>query len=159
MHKRSAGLLVWRRGGSDGSGVEVLLAHPGGPLFVNKDDGHWSMPKGEYDSDEEPLAAANREFAEEIGVAPPPGDPVALGESRQRSGKVNTIWAVEGDLDVTEVESNLFEMEWPPRSGRVQEFPEIDRAGWFDVATARRKLFESQQVFLDRLLAVVGSGS
>ncbi|RZS86819.1 putative NUDIX family NTP pyrophosphohydrolase [Motilibacter rhizosphaerae] len=153
--KRSAGLLVWRRGAE---GVEVLLAHPGGPLFAGKDDGHWSIPKGEYDADKPALAAANREFAEEIGVAPPPGDPVPLGDSRQSSGKVNTIWAVEGDLDVTEVSSNLFPMEWPPRSGRIQEFPEIDRADWFSLPAARVKLFASQQVFLDRLeQTVVGS--
>ena len=156
MNKRSAGLLVWRRGEA---GVEVLLAHPGGPLFERKDDGNWSIPKGEYEADEEPLAAANREFAEEIGVAPPPSDPVPLGESRQSSGKVNTIWAVEGDLDVTEVQSNLFSMEWPPRSGRMQEFPEIDRAGWFDLQTAEGKLFASQRVFLERLRSLVSPDS
>jgi predicted NUDIX family NTP pyrophosphohydrolase len=154
--KRSAGLLVWRRGrGGGAADVEVLLAHPGGPLFVRKDDGHWSIPKGELDDGEEPLAAANREFAEEIGVAPPPSDPVSLGEATQRSGKVNLIWAVEGDLDVTIVQSNLFPMEWPPHSGRIQEFPEIDRAGWFPVDQARQKVFASQEVFLDRLLALL----
>ena len=137
----------------------MLLAHPGGPLFERKDDGNWSIPKGEYDSDEEPLAAANREFAEEIGVAPPPATPVPLGEARQRSGKVNTIWAVEGELDVTEVHSNLFSMEWPPRSVRMQEFPEIDRAAWFDLPTAEVKVFASQSVFLDRLRALVDASA
>jgi predicted NUDIX family NTP pyrophosphohydrolase len=157
--KRSAGLLVWRRtGGPDPSAVEVLLAHPGGPLFARKDDGHWSIPKGELDGDEEPLAAANREFAEEIGVAPPPNDPVPLGEAAQRGGKVNLIWAVEGDLDVSEVRSNAFAMEWPPRSGRMQEFPEIDRAGWFPLDQARQKVFASQAVFLDRLVALLDGG-
>ena len=162
--KRSAGLLVWRRGAGSGEearpdGVEVLLAHPGGPLFARKDDGHWSIPKGELDDGEEPLAAANREFAEEIGVAPPPSDPVPLGEAAQRGGKVNIVWAVEGDLDVTQVQSNLFPLEWPPHSGRIQEFPEIDRAEWFPVERAREKVFASQQIFLDRLLAAIDDRS
>lgn len=147
---------MWRR---SADAVEVLLAHPGGPLFARKDDGNWSIPKGEYDADEPALTAAYREFAEEIGVAAPEGDPVALGESEQRSGKVNSIWAIEGDLDVSEVHSNLFAMEWPPRSGRMQEFPEIDRAAWFDPDTARVKVFASQQVFLDRLFALVTAAS
>ncbi|NHC13730.1 NUDIX domain-containing protein [Motilibacter deserti] len=148
MPKRSAGLLLWRR--REGV-VEVLLAHPGGPLFARRDDGAWSVPKGEYTDDEEPLAAARREFLEEIGTAAPDGEPFPLGEARQSSGKVNVVWALRGDLDVTEVHSNLFSMEWPPRSGRHQEFPEIDRAAWFDLETARRKIFASQLPFLDRL--------
>lgn len=153
MPKRSAGLLLWRRGPA---GIQVLLAHPGGPLFARKDDGHWSIPKGEYDADEEPLTAAYREFTEEIGSAPPSGDAFALGEHDQGGGrKVNTIWALEGDLDVSTVQSNSFVMEWPPRSGRMQEFPEIDRAEWFDDEVARRKLFGSQLVFLDRLSALL----
>ena len=153
MPKRSAGLLLWRRGPA---GVEVLLGHPGGPLFARKDDGVWTIPKGEYDATEDPLVAAHREFAEEIGVAPPRGDVVPLGEVTQRGGKVVTVWALEGDLDVTSVTSNLFAMEWPPRSGRTQEFPELDRAAWFDLDAARGKAFASQLPFLDRLAEQLG---
>lgn len=150
MRKRSAGLLLWRR--TPAGTVEVMLAHPGGPLFARRDDGSWSIPKGELDPDEDALVAAYREFTEEIGIAPPEGVPVPLGEAAQSSGKVNAVWAVEGDLDVSEVTSNLFSMQWPPRSGRWQEFPEVDRAGWFDLATtARQKVFSSQLPFLDRL--------
>ncbi|NHC44461.1 NUDIX domain-containing protein [Motilibacter aurantiacus] len=152
MPKRSAGLLLWRRRDDV---VQVLLAHPGGPLFARKDDGHWSVPKGEYTAEEEPLAAARREFLEELGKPAPDGEPVPLGEARQSSGKVNTVWALHGDLDVAGVHSNLFSMEWPPRSGRLQEFPEIDRAEWFDLEAARRKIFASQLPFLDRLAAHV----
>jgi predicted NUDIX family NTP pyrophosphohydrolase len=148
--KRSAGLLLHRtRGGV----LEVLLGHPGGPFFARKDDGVWTIPKGEYQPDEQPLAAAYREFTEEIGTAPPDGEPLPLGETRQSNGKLAVVWALEGDLDVTEISCNLFDLEWPPRSGRIQQFPEIDRAGWFDVGTARRKAFASQLPFLDRLLA------
>lgn len=154
MPVRSAGLLVWRRG-DDGS-VEVLLAHPGGPLFARKDDGHWSVPKGEHGPEEDALEAAHREFAEELGQPAPGGEPTPLGEARQRSGKVNEVWAVEGDLEVDEVRSNLFSMQWPPRSGRYQEFPEIDRAAWFPLAQARTKLFPAQLPFLDRLEALLG---
>ena len=141
MPRRSAGLLLWRRAGE---GVEVLLGHPGGPLFARKDDGAWTIPKGEYDAAEDPLAAAHREFAEEIGVAPPDGDAVPLGEVTQRGGKVVTVWALEGDLDAAAMVSNLFAMEWPPRSGRVQEFPELDRAAWFPLDAARAKVFAAQ---------------
>ena len=151
MVKRSAGLLLWRR--SPEGELEVLLGHPGGPLFARRDEGVWSVPKGEYLPDEEPLVAAYREFTEELGVAPPDGDPVHLGEVVQRSGKVVTVWAQVGDLDVTQIESNLFAMVWPPRSGRVQEFPELDRAAWLDLPTARRKLAPAQVAFLDRLEA------
>jgi len=147
--KRSAGLLLWRR--AAGGHLEVLLGHPGGPLFAGRDDGVWSVPKGEYLPGEEPFAAAYREFTEEIGVAPPDGDPVHLGEVTQRSGKVVTVWAQAGDLDVTQFVSNLFAMVWPPRSGRLQEFPELDRAAWLDLPTARRKLAPAQVAFLDRL--------
>ncbi|HVM27538.1 MAG TPA: NUDIX domain-containing protein [Mycobacteriales bacterium] len=148
--KRSAGLLVYRvRHGV----LEVLLGHPGGPYFARKDDGVWTIPKGEYGPEEEPLAAAVREFTEEIGTAPPDGgDALPLGETLQSNGKVAVVWAVEGDLDVTEISCNLFEMEWPPRTGRRQSFPELDRAAWFDLATARRKAFASQGPFFDRLL-------
>ena len=153
MVKRSAGLLLHRR--RDGA-LEVLLGHPGGPLFARKDDGVWTIPKGEYTAEEDPLAAAYREFTEEIGVAPPDGEPVHLGETRQSNGKIATVWALEGDLDVTEIVCNLFEMEWPPRSGHLQSFPELDRAAWFDLPTARTKAFASQGPFFDRLLAHLG---
>ena len=149
MPKLSAGLLLYRRTGSE---LEVLLVHPGGPFWARKDDGAWSVPKGEYGHDEDPLAAAFREFGEELGSEPPTASvPVPLGEARQSGGKIVTAWAIEGDLDVTRVRSETFTMEWPPRSGKTAEFPEVDRAGWFDLATARRKLVSGQVVFVDRL--------
>ena len=149
MPKLSAGLLVYRRTGGE---LEVLIVHPGGPFWAKKDDGAWSVPKGEYEPDEDPLEVALREFEEEIGAEPPDhATAVSLGELRQPSGKVVRAWAVEGDLDVSEVRSNTFEMEWPPRSGRTQEFPEVDRAGWFGPEEARRKLLRGQVGFLDRL--------
>jgi predicted NUDIX family NTP pyrophosphohydrolase len=144
----SAGLVLVRRRPEP----QVLLGHLGGPYFARRDDGAWSIPKGEYGPEEEPLAAARREFAEEIGAPPPAG--VAyhpLGTIRQRNGKPVTAWAVEADLDVSTVASNTFEIEWPPRSGRRQAFPEIDRAGWFDLATARHKMIAGQDALLDRL--------
>ncbi len=146
--RRSAGLLLWRR---VGGGLEVLLGHPGGPLYARKDDGVWSVPKGEREPDEPALAAAYREFAEELGQPAPDGDPTSLGEVRLRSGKVVEIWSLEGTLDVTEVVSSPFQMVWPPRSGRVQSFPELDRAAWFPTAQAVVKLTVSQRPFLDRL--------
>ncbi len=157
MPKRSAGLLVYRR---RGEGLEVLLVHPGGPYWAKKDDGAWSMPKGEYSDDEEPFEVALREFREELGSPPPPADAaVFLGERRQPSGKVVSAWAVEGDLDVTAVESNTFEMDWRPRSGKNAEFPEVDRAGWFDPATARKKLVRGQVPFIDLLIAALSGPS
>jgi predicted NUDIX family NTP pyrophosphohydrolase len=154
VRRRSAGLLLYRwRGGEQARAVEVLLGHPGGPLFARKDDGVWTIPKGEYEDDEQPLAAAYREFTEEIGAAPPDGEPVPLGETLQSNGKVAVVWALEGDLDVSEIRCNLFEMEWPPRSGRIQQFPELDRARWFALAAARRKAFRSQLPFFERLEA------
>ena len=120
--KRSAGLLLWRRT-PDGSAVEVLLAHPGGPLFVKKDDGHWSIPKGECDPGEDEWAAAQREFSEELGIPVPDGTPVSLGELKQNSGKVNVVWALEGDPGPFELVSNLFEMEWPPAFGKTWSIP------------------------------------
>jgi predicted NUDIX family NTP pyrophosphohydrolase len=147
--KMSAGLLVYRR--IDG-GIEVLLVHPGGPYWAARDDGAWSLPKGEYEPSEDPIEVALREFDEELGSEPPDrADAVSLGELRQPSGKVVSAWALEGDLDVSESRSNTFEMEWPPRSGRTREFPEVDRAGWFDLPAARRKLLSGQVGFLDRL--------
>ena len=153
MPARSAGLLVYRKAGND---VEVLLVHPGGPYWRRKDDGAWSIPKGEHDADEEPLDVAIREFREELGMDPPDtGSAVPLGEHRQPSGKLVTAWAVEGDVDVSKIVSNTFEMEWPPRSGKTAEFPEVDRADWFAPDEARRKLLRGQVVLLDRLAAVL----
>ena len=151
--KRSAGILLYRRSGGV---LEVLLGHPGGPYFSRKDDGVWTIPKGEVDPGEDELAAAHREFTEEIGTAPPDGDPLPLGETAQSNGKTAVIWALEGDLDPDAAVCNLFEMEWPPLSGRVQSFPELDRAAWFDVETARRKAFASQGPFFDRLVEALG---
>jgi predicted NUDIX family NTP pyrophosphohydrolase len=149
MPTRSAGILLHRRGAG---GREVLLVHPGGPFWAKRDDGAWSIPKGEYADGEDAQAAARREFAEELGSPLPGGAPlVELGEVRQRNGKLVAAWAAEGDLDATAARSNTFEMEWPPRSGRRQEFPEIDRAEWFPLARAREKLIPAQVAFLDRL--------
>jgi len=144
---RSSGVLLYRRRDGD---VQVLLGHMGGPFWAKKDDGAWSVPKGEHDPDEDAEAAARREFAEELGLPVPAVDLVLLGEVRGR--KLLTVWAAEGDLDVTAVRSNTFTVEWPPRSGRQQEFPEIDRAAWFDVDTARAKVVAAQRPFLDRLM-------
>jgi predicted NUDIX family NTP pyrophosphohydrolase len=146
---RSAGILLFRRAGAD---VEVLIVHPGGPLWAGRDDGAWSIPKGECDPGEEPLAAARREFAEEIGSPAPAGEPLALGEVRLKSGKRVIAWALEGDLDAAAIRSNTFTMQWPPRSGRTQAFPEVDRGGWFDPARARVKLNPTQAEFIDRLV-------
>jgi predicted NUDIX family NTP pyrophosphohydrolase len=148
MPQRSAGILLYRRGGE---GLEVLLVHPGGPFFARRDAGAWSIPKGLYEPGEEPLACARREFAEELGSACPDGPALELGEIRQRNGKRVTAWAVQGDLDATAITSNSFELEWPPRSGRTQEFPEVDRAAWFKLDEAREKLIAAQAAFLDRL--------
>jgi predicted NUDIX family NTP pyrophosphohydrolase len=137
--------------------VEVLLGHMGGPFWAKKDAGAWSIPKGEYDGDEEAVAAARREFLEELGLPPPDGDFRALGEVRQPSGKVVIVWAVEGDLDPAAVVPGMFEMEWPPRSGRWQEFPEIDQAGWFPLADAHKKIIAGQREFLDRLAELVAN--
>jgi predicted NUDIX family NTP pyrophosphohydrolase len=155
MPKTSAGLLLYR---GEKAAVEVLLVHPGGPLWAKRDDGAWSVPKGEHMPDEDPLAAARREFLEELGVDPPAIEPpVPLGEVRQAGGKRVLAWAVRGDLDPSSIRSNTFEMEWPPRSGRTKEFPEIDRAGWFDLAAARGKLVSGQAAFVDRLAELVGA--
>jgi predicted NUDIX family NTP pyrophosphohydrolase len=153
MPSRSAGLLLYRR---TGGRIEVLLGHMGGPYFARRDDGAWSIPKGEYDSAEQPLAAARREFAEEFGAPAPTGAAVALGGVRQRNGKLVTAWAVEADFEAETIVSNTFEIEWPPRSGRRQAFPEIDRAAWFDLRTARTKMIAGQDALLDRLLERLG---
>jgi predicted NUDIX family NTP pyrophosphohydrolase len=144
----SAGLLLWRV--RDGV-REVLLAHPGGPLFARKDDGVWSVPKGEHTAEETPLDAARREFAEELGLPAPDGDPVPLGEVVLKSGKRVRVWALEADLDLTGFDPGPFEMEWPPRSGRRQSFPEVDRVAWLDLPTAAVKLHPRQLPFLERL--------
>ena len=149
MAKLSAALLVYRRM----TALEVLLIHPGGPFWARKDDGSWSIPKGEYVEPEEPLAAAYREFEEEVGITPPLGEAFDLGTARLRSGKVVTCFAVEGDLDLTEFASNMFEMEWPRGSGVLREFPEADRAEWFSFPQAQVKLSDGQLPFLERLLA------
>lgn len=150
---RSAGLLLYRR--TNAEGVEVLVVHPGGPFWARKDLGAWSLPKGEYDDDEDPAVCARREFAEELGTAPPEGDLLDLGEVRLKSGKVVVAWALEGDLDAAEIVSNTFETEWPPRSGRRQVFPEVDRAAWFAPDEARAKLNPAQRAFIDRLEALL----
>jgi predicted NUDIX family NTP pyrophosphohydrolase len=151
--KRSAGILLYR---ITGGAPEVLLVHPGGPYWARKDAGSWSIPKGEYGDGEDPRACALREFEEETGTALPAGELIELGEVKQKSGKVVTAWAAEGDLDADAVSSNTFTMEWPPRSGRTAEFPEIDRAGWFGVGAAREKLVPAQMELLDRLLERLG---
>jgi predicted NUDIX family NTP pyrophosphohydrolase len=148
----SAGILLHRRGEA---GTEVLLVHPGGPFWARKDLGAWSIPKGELDEDEDPRACALREFAEETGTRLPDGALEELGSVKQKSGKVVVAFAVEGDLDPATLVSNTFELEWPPRSGRTQEFPEIDRAGWFDADAAREKLNPAQAAFVDRLEALL----
>ncbi|MGH3745496.1 MAG: NUDIX domain-containing protein, partial [Mycobacteriales bacterium] len=143
----------WHRGTE---GIEVFLAHPGGPLFARRDDHHWSIPKGEYDPDETPVDAARREFNEETGQPVPAGRLLDLGQARQRSGKLNTIFALEGDLPADACVSNSFTMPWPRGSGRLGTFPEMDRFGWFALPAARIKIFDSQLVFLDRLAAAAG---
>jgi predicted NUDIX family NTP pyrophosphohydrolase len=137
-----------RRGGE----LEVFLAHMGGPFWIRKDAGAWSVPKGEYETGEEPLAAAKREFQEETSILPR-GDFIPLGEVKQPSGKIVTVWAFEGDCDPAQISSNTFSMEWPPKSGRMQEFPEVDRAAWFSLGEARERIIAGQIPFLDRLAA------
>jgi predicted NUDIX family NTP pyrophosphohydrolase len=146
--RQSAGILLYRFAGE---ASEVLLVHPGGPFWARKDAGVWSIPKGEYDDTEDPLACALREFEEETGTALHPEEPVELGSIEQRSGKVVTAWAAEGDLDADSIASNTFTMEWPPRSGTTAEFPEVDRAAWFSLDEAREKLNPAQVEFVDRL--------
>jgi predicted NUDIX family NTP pyrophosphohydrolase len=146
-HKQSAGLLLFRRGTG---ALEVLLVHPGGPFWARKDDGAWSMPKGEIEDGEDVLAAARREVEEETG-ARPSGTFIPLPPVHQTGGKIVHVWAVESDFDPAALDSNLFEMEWPPKSGTRRSFPEVDRAAWFDLATAERKILASQAVVLRHL--------
>jgi predicted NUDIX family NTP pyrophosphohydrolase len=151
MTKRSAGILMFR---GEGSELEMLLAHPGGLFWAKKDEGAWSIPKGEYDEAEEPLACAIREFEEELGTRPE-GKFIELGEIVQPSRKIVVAFAVEGAFDPAALKSNRFELEWPPKSGRMQSFPEIDRAGWFTPDLAKVKILPGQQGFIDRLLAAL----
>jgi predicted NUDIX family NTP pyrophosphohydrolase len=146
--KQSAGIVLYReRSGA----LEVLLVHPGGPFWEKKDLGVWSIPKGEYEQGEDPLGCALREFEEELGVPPPTDTPRELGSTRQAGGKLVRAWAAKGDLDATGVRSNTFTLEWPPRSGIMREFPEVDRAQWFALAEARRRINPAQALLLERL--------
>lgn len=155
MPKLSAGVLLYR---IVDDGVEVLLAHPGGPFWARKDDGAWSIPKGEYTEPEDPWLAARREFREEIGLDVPDGPRVEFAPVKQPGGKIVTAFAVRSDLDVTDTVSNTFELEWPRGSGRIREYPEIDRVAWLSVAQARSKLLKGQQPLLDRLVELVAGG-
>lgn len=152
LPKLGAGIVLFRK---RPSGLQVLLVHPGGPFWKNKDLGAWSIPKGEYMEGEDPLAAAKREFAEETGMQVD-GDFLPLGSFKQPSGKMITAWALEGDCSVADIHSNTFKMEWPPKSGRQQEFPEIDHAEWFDLAEARNRILKGQAAILDRLKSQFG---
>lgn len=151
MAKRSAGILLWKRD----TGLRVLLVHPGGPFWANKDAGAWSIPKGEYAELEDALKAAKREFAEELGVMPS-GDCTPLGDITQKAGKVVTGFALEGDFDVAKLTSNTVEMEWPPRSGKMKAFPEVDRAEWLTPGTAWDKINPAQRELIDRLIHALG---
>jgi predicted NUDIX family NTP pyrophosphohydrolase len=147
MAKRSAGILMYRRREGE---LQVFLGHPGGPFWSKKDAGAWSIPKGEIDEGEDPLAAAKREFAEETGLRPD-GELVALAPIRQKGGKVVLAWAIEGDCDARAIKSNIFSMEWPPKSGKMAEFPEIDRAEWFSLDEARRRINPGQLPLIEEL--------
>jgi predicted NUDIX family NTP pyrophosphohydrolase len=155
MPKLSAALLLYRV--TDG-GVEVLIGHPGGPFWAHKDEGAWSIPKGEYVDGEDPWSAAQREFLEEVGKEPPAGPRIDFAPLRQPSGKVITAFAVRGDLDLEGAVSNTFTLEWPKGSGNIREYPEIDRVGWFSVAEATTKLVKGQRPLLDRLTAALEGG-
>lgn len=152
VRSRSAGLLLWRRHAGP---IEVLLGHMGGPYWARKDAGAWTIPKGEYDDAEDPFRAAQREFAEELGVPAPTGATIPLGEVVQPGGKHVIAWAVEGDLDPAVAVSNTFEIEWPPRSGRRATFPELDRVAWWGLTEARTKILSGQRPLLDRLAAAL----
>ena len=153
MPAKSAGLLLYRKA-ADG-GFEFLLVHPGGPFWRNKDDGAWSIPKGEFADDEDPLKAAQREFKEELGVSAPQGKYIQLKPIKQKAGKVVHAWAVEGDFDPPRLRSNSFSLEWPPKSGKIQQFPEVDRAAWFSPEVARRKILAGQLPLIDQTLTFI----
>ena len=152
MPKKSAGLLMYRVIKTD---IEMLLVHPGGPFWRNRDDGAWTIPKGEFPDDEEPLTAAKREFEEELGAAPPQGEYLRLKPIKQKNGKIVHAWAVEGDFDPATLNSNNFETEWPPKSGRIKSFPEVDRAQWFTPDAAKQKMLFGQGALVDELLALI----
>src|ERR1041384_896911 len=154
MSRKSAGLLVYREA-ADGSGVEVLLVHPGGPFWRNKDEGAWTIPKGEFDDFEEQLEAAKRELKEELGSLPPVGEYFPLKPIKQKNNKIVHAWAVKGDFDPATLKSNAFSCEWPPKSQRIQEFPEVDRAEWFAPDEAKRKILGAQVALIDQLLTTV----
>jgi predicted NUDIX family NTP pyrophosphohydrolase len=154
MPKRSSGILMYRHR-SPRAGIELLLVHPGGPFWAKRDWGAWSIPKGEYVDGEDALAVAKREFEEETGACPQDGDFIPLGDLVQPGRKIVTAWALEGDFDPSTLKSNQFELEWPPKSGRKAFFPEVDRAGWFSPADARRKILPGQGEFIARLLKAV----
>jgi predicted NUDIX family NTP pyrophosphohydrolase len=154
--RRSAGIVLYRTGPD--STVEVLLGHMGGPFWARKDAGAWSVPKGEYASGEDPLEVARREFAEELGHTLPDVRLISLGQVRQAGGKEVTVWAAEGEFDPADAVSNTFELEWPPGSGELRTFPELDRVAWFTVDDARARLVKGQIPFLDRLLKALGPG-
>ncbi|MGA2036586.1 MAG: NUDIX domain-containing protein [Acidimicrobiales bacterium] len=156
MSKLSEGLVLYRTSGKEPGRLELLIVHPGGPFWANKDEGAWSIPKGEQEPGDPPAACARREFSEELGVAPPEGPWTDLGEVVQRGGKRVHAWAVRGDLDVSKIRSNTFDIQWPPRSGRTRSFPEIDAAAWATVDEARQKLVAAQVALVDRLVASVG---
>jgi predicted NUDIX family NTP pyrophosphohydrolase len=158
MKRLSAGLIVYRK---TGNGIEVLIAHMGGPFHAKKDDGHWTIPKGEYEESADPRVTARREFKEELGKEVPAGEWIELGEVQylmgNKKGKKVTAWAVEGNLDVSEIQSNTFAIEWPPRSGKTQEFAEIDQAAYFPLNMAAQKLIPAQTEFLQRLAEKLGA--
>jgi predicted NUDIX family NTP pyrophosphohydrolase len=155
MAAQSAGIMMYNRRGGE---LRILLVHPGGPFWRNKDEGAWSIPKGEYGSDEDPEAAARRELTEELGHAAE-GLLQSLGEVKQRGGKRVLAFALEGDLDAASIRSNEFQLEWPPGSGRIQSYPEVDRAEWFSIADAARKILAGQLPFLDRLAELCATES
>lgn len=159
MARTSAGIVLFRRAGPGDASIEVLLAHMGGPYWERKDAGAWTIPKGEYTGGEDPLEVARREFNEELGSPAPGGPLIDLGEIRQSGGKRVQAWAVEGDLDPASVISNTFEIEWPPKSGTIREFPEVDRAAWLDLATAAHLIVAGQRELLTRLAEHVTKGS
>jgi len=154
--KQSAGILVYRVAPAN---VEVLLVHPGGPFWAKKDDGAWFIPKGEIESGEEPLQTALREFREELGIDPPTGEPRELGTVKNKGGKLIYAWALPGDLDLTAFKSNTFSLEWPPKSGKQRDFPEVDRAQYFGVEQALQKMHPAELSFIQRLLEQLGASS
>ena len=148
MSQQSAGILLYRL---NQASIEVLLVHPGGPFWIKKDSGAWSIPKGEFSTTEDPLTAAKREFEEETG-SPISGEFIQLHPIRQKSGKIIQAWAIEGNIDAEHITSNTFELEWPPKSGKKQQFPEVDKASWFTVPVAKQKIIQSQVLLIDQLI-------